>query len=61
MLQDIYNVIQASEELQENRRTVSYWCLTGKLKATKLGRDYVIMREDLEAFKLAREEKKKKK
>ena len=47
----------AAQELKAPRRTVSDWCKNGKLKATKLGRDYVILAADLEAFKLSRENK----
>ncbi len=57
MRQDIYNVKSAAQELKAPRRTVSDWCKNGKLKATKLGRDYVILAADLEAFKLSRENK----
>lgn len=57
MKQDMYNVKSAAQELQTPRRTVAHWCKTGKLKATKLGRDYVILAADLEAFKLSRENK----
>jgi len=53
----MYNVRDAAQELQAPRRTVAHWCKTGKLKAFKLGRDYVILAADLEAFKLSRENK----
>lgn len=31
-------------------RTVRYWCKTGELAATKIGRDYVVTRSDWRAF-----------
>lgn len=31
-------------------RTVQYWCRTGRLKAQKVGRDWLIHRDDAEKF-----------
>jgi len=40
-----------SLELHKSLRTVQDWIRTGKLKADKLGRDYLIYAKDYEEFK----------
>ena len=49
---------QAAEELQGivTPRTVTTWCKSGKLKASRAGRKWLIRRADFEAFLRVQEE-----
>ncbi|TEA06277.1 MULTISPECIES: helix-turn-helix domain-containing protein [Mycobacteriaceae] len=40
----------AAHETGRSERCVRHWCRTGRLRATKQGRDWVINRADLEIF-----------
>lgn len=53
---DLYSVADAAEEIGINPKNLLQWIVKSKLPATKIGRLYVIRREDLEAFKRDREE-----
>lgn len=45
-----YTVSEVQDILKVSVRTIRAYISTGKLKASKVGRSYVIKREDLEQF-----------
>ena len=50
MTEELLSVAQAAEELGVTRRMVNQYCRNGRLKAQRVGRDWVIFRADLDAF-----------
>ncbi len=42
MSKEFYSTIEAADILRVSRKTVFQWARTGKIKATKVGRNYVI-------------------
>ncbi len=50
MSQELYSVEQVAERLGLNVRTVRGYVRSGRLKAVRIGKQYRIAREDLEAF-----------
>jgi excisionase family DNA binding protein len=50
MEQDLYSVDQVAERLGLHVRTVRSYVREGRLKAVRIGKQYRIAREDLEAF-----------
>lgn len=50
MTQDLYSVDQVAELLGLHVRTVRHYVRDGKLKATRIGKQYRISRQDLEAL-----------
>lgn len=50
MAQDLYSVEQVAELLGLHVRTVRHYVRDGKLKATRIGKQYRIARQDLEAL-----------
>ena len=50
MAQELYSVEQVAERLGLHVRTVRSYVRDGKLKAVRIGKQYRIAREDLEAF-----------
>ncbi|ADB31921.1 DNA binding domain protein, excisionase family [Kribbella flavida DSM 17836] len=50
MRQELYSVEQVAEQLGLHVRTIRNYVRDGKLKATRIGKQYRITREDLEAF-----------
>jgi excisionase family DNA binding protein len=50
MSQELYSVEQVAERLGLNVRTVRAYVRDGRLKAVRIGKQYRIAREDLEAF-----------
>ena len=53
-VEEMLTVPQAAKELGLGRQEVSRKCQVGILRATKVGRDYLIRRTDLERFKKRR-------
>lgn len=47
LIRDHVSVMELAELLNSNRKTIQYQIQTGKIKATKVGRHYVIAREHL--------------
>ena len=50
MAQDLYSVEQVADLLGLHVRTVRHYVRDGKLKATRIGKQYRIARQDLEAL-----------
>lgn len=50
MTQELYSVEQIADLLGLHVRTVRHYVRDGKLKATRIGKQYRIARQDLEAF-----------
>jgi len=50
MSQDLYSVEQVAERLGLHVRTVRHYVREGRLKAVRIGKQYRIAREDLEAL-----------
>ncbi|MEV6284799.1 helix-turn-helix domain-containing protein [Kribbella sp. NPDC051770] len=50
MRQELYSVEQVAEQLGLHVRTIRNYVRDGKLKATRIGKQYRITREDLEEF-----------
>jgi excisionase family DNA binding protein len=50
MSQELYSVEQVAERLNLNVRTIRGYVRDGRLKAVRIGKQYRIAREDLEAF-----------
>src|SRR5690349_20737343 len=50
MRQELYSVEQVAEQLGLHVRTIRNYVRDGRLKATRIGKQYRITREDLEAF-----------
>jgi excisionase family DNA binding protein len=50
MPQELYSVEQVAERLGLHVRTVRHYVRDGRLKAVRIGKQYRIAREDLEAF-----------
>lgn len=50
MSQDLYSIEQVAERLNLHVRTVRGYVRDGKLKAIRIGKQYRIARDDLEAF-----------
>ena len=50
MIQELYTIEQVAERLGLHVKTVRNYVRDGKLKATRIGKSYRIMREDLEAL-----------
>jgi excisionase family DNA binding protein len=48
--QELYSVFQVAERLKLHVKTVRHFVREGKLKATRIGKQYRIARADLEAF-----------
>jgi len=48
---DILSVAEAAAELDLAKNNVLAWIMKGRLKATKIGRSWVIRRGDLEDFR----------
>jgi excisionase family DNA binding protein len=53
-MEDYVLIPVAANEIGVSRQTLWRYVNAGRLPAEKIGRDFVIRREDLEAFKAAR-------
>jgi excisionase family DNA binding protein len=51
---ELLSVKEASELCKQSRQTIWLSILLGRLKAIKVGRNYIIQRSDLEEYKRSR-------
>jgi putative molybdopterin biosynthesis protein len=48
---EVYTTDEVAHQLKVTRRTVQGWIKTGRLKALRIGRDFRVEVQELEAFK----------
>jgi putative molybdopterin biosynthesis protein len=48
---EVYTTDEVAHQLKVTRRTVQGWIKTGRLKALRIGRDFRVEAQELEAFK----------